>query len=197
MKIAVIGCGSIGRRHINNLLGLGYQVVAWNRRHERRQAAAQDFGIEVYVDLEQMLNGSEAEAAVVCSPNSMHLEHAAMAVDRGLHIFVEKPVATFLDGMSELIDAANERGLITHVGSNMRFHFGPSKVKTMLDAGEIGRPLWAHFWGGMHLPDWHPDEDYRQMYSARKELGGGACWILSTRSIWCDGCSETHKNLQP
>ena len=174
MRLAVIGCGSIGRRHINNLLGLGHQVVAWNRGHERRQTAAQDFGIEVYDDLDLMLDQSRAEIAVVCSPNSMHLEHATAAVKRGMHIFVEKPVATVLDGMSELIATANRCGLFTHVGSNMRFHFGPSKVKAMLDSGEIGRPLWAYFWGGMHLPDWHPDEDYRQMYSAKKELGGGA-----------------------
>ena len=79
-----------------------------------------------------------------------------------------------MDGVTELSRETRARELITHVGSNMRFHFGPARIKQELEKGTLGRLLWAFVWGGMHLPDWHPDEDYRLMYSARADLGGGA-----------------------
>ena len=173
MKFIVIGCGSIGRRHISNLLGLGHEVVAWNRGTERRERVERDFGIQVSDDLDALL-GHGADAALVCSPNSHHLTHALAAARAGLHLFVEKPLAERLDGLTELEAEAARRGLVTHVGCNMRFHFGPATIKQFLVEGRIGKPLWAFVWGGMHLPDWHPDEDYRHMYSSKVELGGGA-----------------------
>jgi predicted dehydrogenase len=173
MKFIVIGCGSIGRRHIGNLLRLGHEVVAWNQGSERRERVRRDFGIPVSDDLDALLDQG-ADAAVVCSPNSHHLTHAAAAVRAGVHLFVEKPVADRLDGLPELEAEATQRRLVTHVGCNMRFHFGPATVKSFLVEGRLGKPLWAFVWGGMHLPDWHPGEDYRHMYSAKVALGGGA-----------------------
>jgi len=174
MQFAIVGCGSIGSRHIYNLLQLGHQVVAYNRGQKRRNAVEQQFGIPTYDCLDSMLDLNNLDAVVICSPNSIHIENLALIIGRGLHFFIEKPLAVALDGLDELeIDVA-EKGLISHVGTNMRFHFGPRTVKEKLDASFIGRPLWANFWGGMYLPDWHPTENYRDMYSASKKLGGGA-----------------------
>lgn len=173
MKIAVIGCGSIGRRHIGNLLVLGHEVIAWNRGDKRREFVAKNFDIPVYDNLDMMLNEVDLESVVICSPNSFHLEHATKAINKGLHLFIEKPIAITLEGLDEIAREANNRSLVSHVGANMRFHFGPASINKYIKSGKLGRPLWAHFWGGMHLPDWHPDEDYRQMYSASKVLGGG------------------------
>lgn len=173
MRFLVIGCGSIGKRHAKNLLDLGHDVVAYNRGDERREEAHRLLGIKVYSDIEEMLTFEQADAACICSPNNMHAKHALAAVRHGLHLFVEKPAADSLSDLDELVDEVNKQHLISHVGANMRFHFGPAKVKQYIDTGQIGRPLWAHFWGGMHLPDWHPDEDYRLMYSAKINMGGG------------------------
>ena len=170
----MVGCGSIGRRHIGNLLALGVELVAWNRGDERRKAVAEDFGIKTYENLNEMMSDSGADAAVICSPSSIHVEDAMRAIAAHLHIFVEKPVGTNLDEVDRLVETAESEKVISHVGSNMRFHWGPRRVKQILDSGQIGRPLWGNFWGAMHLPDWHPEEDYRDMYSAKLNLGGGA-----------------------
>ena len=153
---------------------MGHEVVASNRGQLRRDKAKQKFNILVYRDINEMLRLNTVDAVVICSPNSFHKEHLAIAIEKGLNVFVEKPLAVVLDGLDELKIKAAEQGLITHVAANMRFHFGPNKVKEYLDIGFLGRPLWARFWGGMHLPDWHPNENYRDMYSASKRLGGGA-----------------------
>jgi len=174
MKFAVIGCGSIGLRHITNLLQMGHQVIAYNRGKSRRSIAEQRFGILTYACLDTMLDTNTIDAVIICTPNSIHKDNLASVVERSLHFFVEKPLATDLDGLDELEINIEKKGLISHVGTNMRFHFGPKKIKEYLDAGEIGRPLWANFWAGMYLPDWHPEENHRDMYSASKKLGGGA-----------------------
>ena len=174
MKFAVIGCGSIGRRHIGNLLALGHEVVAWNRGETRRSRAATEFGVEVYADPDEMLNEGGANAAVICSPNTRHVADAMMAAKTSHHLFVEKPLSASADGIQELIAESAARGLVSHVGCNLRFHFGPARIKRLIESGALGRILWAGFWAAMYLPDWHPDEDYRRMYSARRELGGGA-----------------------
>ena len=59
------------------------------------------------------------------------------------------------------------------IGSNMRFHHGPATIKELLAKGIIGKIISAHMDAGQYLPDWHPWEDYRQMYSASASLGGG------------------------
>jgi predicted dehydrogenase len=172
MKFAIVGCGSIGQRHIRTLLSLGHNVIAYNRNAERRAEVREKFGIQVYDNLEKLLSAS-ADAAIICSPNSMHIQHAVQSARAGLHLFIEKPLSHNLDGIETLRKEVRERNLLVHVGSNMRFHLGPAKIKSELENGTVGQPLWAFLWGGMYLPDWHPDEDYRLMYSSQKQLGGG------------------------
>ena len=174
MRFVVIGCGSIGKRHIGNLLVLGHEVAGYNRGEVRRVEALDRFGIPVYDDLDVMLDEFPADAAVIATPQALHMEHSLTATQKGLHLFIEKPLSGSLEGLDMLEREVKSRGLITHIGCNMRFHFGPSTVRDRMENGFVGRPLWAFFWGGMHLPDWHPDEDYRTMYSAKVATGGGA-----------------------
>jgi predicted dehydrogenase len=63
---------------------------------------------------------------------------------------------------------------VTLVGCNMRFHPGPSQVKRLIDEGTIGRVIAARIHTGSYLPDWRPNEDYQQSYSASVAQGGGA-----------------------
>ncbi len=174
MKFVVVGCGSIGKRHIRNLLALGHEVTAYNRGEARRMEVERIFAIPVYGRLREALENCRADAVVIATPQSLHVEQALEAARRGMHLFIEKPLSSSLAGLDELEREVKARDLVTHVGSNMRFHFGPASVRERLVAGQLGRPLWAAIWGGMYLPAWHPEEDYRMMYSARRDMGGGA-----------------------
>ncbi len=59
------------------------------------------------------------------------------------------------------------------VGYNLRFHPGLRKLKELVEAETLGRLLWAYVEAGQYLPDWRPWQDYRQSYTARRDLGGG------------------------
>ncbi len=172
-KFLVVGCGSIGRRHLGNLQALGAQhVIAFDPVEERRHEVAEKFHVPVYADFDEAL-GQGIRAALICSPTRLHLEQSLQAAQAGCHLFIEKPIATSLDGLDRLDTVTRLNHLHTLVGCNFRFHPGLQKVKQLLQAGTVGNIVSARAQFGQYLPDWHPWEDYRQGYSARRELGGG------------------------
>lgn len=171
-RFAVIGCGSIGKRHIANLKFLGVKdILAYDPQTERREEAAR-LGAATSATLDALWE-NRPEVCVITAPTALHLPLALEAAERGCHLFIEKPLSHEWSGVERLIDAVGRHKLITLVGCNMRFHPGLRKVKRLLERGAIGRVIAARVEAGQYLPDWHPTEDYRKNYSARRELGGG------------------------
>ena len=170
--IAVLGLGSIGRRHAGNLIALGCNVRGYDVDVARCRAASDDLGIATTEQLGQALGGGP-DAVVIASPTSEHVKLAAAAAGRGLHLFVEKPLSHDLNGVAELVREVERRELVSLVGCNLRWHPGLRALKRLLDEGRFGKVLAIRVEAGQYLPDWHPSEDYRFSYSARRELGGG------------------------
>lgn len=111
----------------------------------------------------------EADGVLVCNPTALHLETALKATRLGLPVFIEKPLSHNLDGVDKL------KGKIL-VGYCLRFDEGLKKFKKTIPQKGIKsvKIVCCSF-----LPDWHPQTDYRQSYSAKKELGGGVLLDLS------------------
>ena len=172
-RFLVVGCGSIGKRHIGNLKKLGVEdIIAVDVREDRRGEVEKRFGMPTFVDLASALN-ENVQVALICTPTHLHLQHALMAARAGCHLFIEKPISDTLKGIDELLEEVERRRLVTLVGCNFRFHPGLRHVKALLDEGAIGRVVSARAQFGQYLPDWHPWQDYRQGYSAQRALGGG------------------------
>ncbi|MBW2559310.1 MAG: Gfo/Idh/MocA family oxidoreductase [Deltaproteobacteria bacterium] len=174
MKILVVGCGSIGRRHLDNLVALGEADILVHDIDEERLAGIQMVYPDVVTssDIEELWT-LDPSVAVITSPTNLHLEHALDAAARGCDLLIEKPLADSADGLDELERLVVQNELVTMVACNMRFHWGLRAVKRLLDQGDIGRIVSARIEAGQYLPDWHPQEDYRCMYSARRSAGGG------------------------
>jgi len=139
---------------------------------ENKRRAEIEFGatsIDMIVDLER----TEVDVCFVCSPSSLHIEHALAAARMNFHLFVEKPLSHSQAGLRELVEVISERNLTTMVGCNMRFHPGPRMVKWLIDENTIGRVLFSLIESGSFLPEWRPLSDFRTSYSAKAELGGG------------------------
>src|SRR5207237_5858660 len=111
------------------------------------------------------------------------------AVQAGAHVFVEKPISHRIDGVADLLKEAARRQKHLMVGYNLRFHPGLARFRELVQNGAVGRPVSARAEAGEYLPDWHPWEDYRHGYAARRDLGGGVvltfsheldslCWLL-------------------
>lgn len=174
MRFLVIGCGSIGKRHIGNLLKLGVgEILALDVRADRRGEVESQFGVKTLGDLEDAWERAP-DVALITAPTSSHVSLALQAAEHGCHLFVEKPLTDrFDEGLDRLLATVQKRKLVTLVGCNMRFHHGPATVKRLLEAENIGRVVAVLLEMGQYLPDWHPAEDYRLGYSASTAQGGG------------------------
>jgi predicted dehydrogenase len=94
-----------------------------------------------------------------------------------LNVFVEKPLSHNEDGVASLVAEAEKKGVVATVGYQLRFHPCLTRAYDTLKKGLIGRVLSVRAQVGEYLPGWHKYEDYRRMYAARSDLGGGV--ILS------------------
>ncbi|HJP60615.1 MAG TPA: Gfo/Idh/MocA family oxidoreductase, partial [Gemmatimonadaceae bacterium] len=127
--------------------------------------------------LEKALDWKPA-AVLICNPSSMHVPTALTAARAGCHLFIEKPLGTSMEGVSELIAEVENRKLVALVGFSLRFHPGVIALAETARSGAIGEVLYLRAHVGQYLPDWHPWEDYRKSGSSSKELGGGAIFDL-------------------
>jgi predicted dehydrogenase len=171
MKFFVIGCGSIGRRHIKNLIDLGEEVIVSDINPENRKWA-EEKKIKTFEKSEDALL-QKPDAVFVCTPPSTHVLLTKMALETGSHVFVEKPVSHEMNGIDELAKIATEKNLVIAVGYNLRFNKSLEKVRELANSGKIGKILFARIIFGHYLPDWRPAQDYKKSYSASKSLGGG------------------------
>jgi len=173
MRFLVIGCGSIGERHVRNLITLGERdILVHDVNKERMRLVQRRYGVGTRQDLDSAL-GEELDAVLVCTPPVTHIPLARRVLDAGLNVFVEKPISHTMDGVDEVIKMAKRKRLVLAVGYNFRFHPGMRKVKEMLEDGSIGQVVWGRAIVGQYLPNWRPWQNYRRSYTARREMGGG------------------------
>ncbi len=178
MKFLIAGLGSIGRRHLRNLRALGQEDIILYRTHQATLPDAELGDLPTYTELSLAL-GEKPDGVIVANPTALHLEVAIAAAKAGAALFIEKPVSDNLAGLGELQSALSLSLKPTMVGFHFRFHPVLNQVKTLLESGQLGKPLSARAYWGEYLPGWHPWEDYRRSYAARADLGGGVVNTLS------------------
>ena len=172
-KTGILGLGSIGRRHLGNIRRLGCEeIIAFEPDDARAESVRTEFGIATTSRLDSFWN-SGINVALITSPTAFHREQAAEALRHDMDVFIEKPLAHSETGLAEVVSLSQGSGRITMVGCNLQFHPLVIEVNRLLRSGRLGQVFSFRAEFGFHLPDWHPWEDYRNGYSARKALGGG------------------------
>ncbi len=186
MKALIVGLGGIGQRHARNLrtlLGGELELLAFRTRRLTHVitpelgvdtvANVEDtYGIRVFTDLAQAL-AQRPDVAFIANPSSLHIACATACAEAGCDLFIEKPLSDSAEGVCRLIDIVAERRLVAMVGYQLRFHPCLELFTSIIKGGLLGRPLAVNATIGEYLPHWHRYEDYRTMYAARAELGGG------------------------
>lgn len=174
--VLVVGAGSVGRRHLQNFANLGAQVAAMDPNPARlAEAAAKTRLIGAFTSLDEALGGQLAfDAAVICSPPSLHVQQTRQCVDARLACLVEKPLG--LDGASVASLVALERTSTVPLllGYTYRWWTPLRDMRSAVLAGDIGKPLHVRCVMSAHLADWHPWERYQSFFMAQAALGGGA-----------------------
>jgi predicted dehydrogenase len=177
MKFLIAGYGSIGRRHLRNLLSLGEEDVVLLRSNHSTLAEEEIARFPVETNLAAAL-AHRPDAVIISNPTALHLEVAIPAAEAGCAILLEKPIAHSLEQVEAFRAAVSRGGARVLVGYQFRFHPTLRRAAQLLADGAIGVPLSARAHWGEYLPGWHPWEDYRQGYAARADLGGGVILTL-------------------
>lgn len=177
MKFLIAGFGSIGRRHLRNLLALGQEDIVLYRTHQSTLEDDEIAHFPVETDLQKALD-HQPDGVIIANPTALHLDVAISAAQAGCHILMEKPISHTMEDVPALEKALQQGGGSLLMGYQFRFHPGLRQAKQLLENGAIGDLVSVRSHWGEYLPDWHPWEDYRQSYSARKELGGGVVRTL-------------------
>jgi len=186
MKVLVIGLGGIGQRHTRNLralLGNTVEIIAYRVRRQTHvvtpamgadasRNVEDEYSIRVFSNLDDAL-AQTPDLAFVCNPSSLHVPVTLACLRAGCDVFVEKPLADSIGGTDELVREAADHNRIGMVGYQLRFHPCLRKLAEILHSGVLGEILAVRATIGEYLPNWHPYEDYRQMYASRADLGGG------------------------
>lgn len=176
----LIGRGSIGTRHLKNLKSLGYSnIVAFSNLENstKDQEYFNKYQVRTVNNPEQ-LKKYKSDAFIIANPTSKHIEAANLALDMGAHIFMEKPLSHSLEGVEELKQRLSKQNKMFFQANCLRFHPVIIKIKQMIDNDDFGKIYFAYFHVGNFFPDWHPEEDYKTSYAAKKSLGGGVVLTL-------------------
>jgi predicted dehydrogenase len=196
MKFLIAGLGSIGRRHMRNLIALGEKDIILYRTRSATMPDDELAGFPVESNLQEAFRKHKPDAVVVSNPTSMHLDVAIPAAEAGCAVLLEKPVSDSSARLDQFEVACRKSGSKVLVAFQFRFHPGLMKARQLISNGEIGRVISAEVHFGEYLPAWHPWEDYRKGYAARADMGGGVVltqchsldylpWLIGkVESVW-------------
>jgi len=172
MNILLAGLGSIGTRHLQNIIGLGYTNIAVVSSKKVLPAAFA--GCKLYHEIDEALNAAAFDAAFICTPTALHTGQLIKILRHKIRlIYLEKPVSDSLHQIKEARNLASLYKSKIITGFDLHFDPGMIKLKEMLQQKIIGRIISVNAFVGQYLPLWRPYEDHRKGMSAKKETGGG------------------------
>ncbi len=164
-----MGYGSIGKRHVKNLLlNKSIKVIIVTKQKNLLNNSR----IKIVNNLDDGIK-ENPDIAFVTNETRFHVPVAIKLAKNGIHLFIEKPLSDSLNKINTLQKIVKNKKLVTMVGCNFRFFPSISKIKKLVEQNKIGKVISVQIESGSYLPDWHPYEDYRKGYAARKDLGGG------------------------
>lgn len=181
-RVLVVGVGSIGERHLRCFQSTGRADVSiCELNGDLRSKIADQYGVErQYSDLETALSEPH-DCAVIATPAHVHIANSIQAVQAGLDLFIEKPLSTSVEGISELQDLLVKKGRKAAVAYVYRAHPALAAMKAALDSGEFGKPVQLVVVSGQNFPTYRPA--YRDIYYKSHATGGGAVQDALTHSM--------------
>jgi predicted dehydrogenase len=142
VNVGVIGLGRMGMLHLMDCLHIDdVKVVAAADSSKKALNKAKSFGVSrLYTDYHDLLNdSSDLDAVIISLPNFLHFESVQLALEAGLNVFVEKPMARNVDECRKIVRLVEKSGRKFMVGHVMRFEDDIVKMKEAVDKGVIGK----------------------------------------------------------
>jgi predicted dehydrogenase len=183
LRLGIVGAGAVTQvAHLPVLKKLkGVEVVALaDGDLSKATALANRFGVaSAFEDIEEMLEHTELDALLVCTPNHLHESHVLEGLSAGLHVLVEKPLATSMAGAQRLQKASIKADRLLMVGMSHRYRSDVQTVRSFVDGGAVGtveavQAVWHTFRPTRAVLGWR---------QRRAEAGGGAMLDLGMTAL--------------
>lgn len=179
-RAGIIGCGGIAAEHIaayqrNNV---EIKALADISKNALENAAEKAKGAKLFDDYKAMLDSGLVDVVSICTPPVAHEEAAVAALERGIHVLCEKPLAHSVAAGKNIVAAAEKSGAALMTAFRHRFIPANLKMKELLVAGEIGKPVFfQNFFGG-------PAFSMKDKWFSKKSVaGGGALMDTGIHSV--------------
>ncbi len=171
--VLVIGYGSIGKRHVGNLLSLGYSPCVLTKHPTRVLGQTIRF-------ITNPSECSDAEYGIIATPTGRHLDDFISLITNTnvKYVLIEKPVEKTLLRALEIRNTARDHDVNVFVAYNLRFLKIFDVIREAIQE-QLDKIRLVKISAGQYLPTWRPYKDYRESYSAYRELGGGVDLDLS------------------
>jgi len=175
-NFVITGGGSIGKRHIRNLLSLNInkENIYVLEPREDRVSEIKSLGISNCLKNINEFDDISVKAAIICSPTSYHIDQAIYFAKKKADLMIEKPLSRDLNNIEELKDIVIKNNLVTFIAYIFRFAPSIKFLKNILEKKIIGDVFFVRGEFSEYLPDWHPYEKYNSFYMAQKQMGGGS-----------------------
>lgn len=172
-RVLFIGVGSIGERHLRCFLATGrIEASICEISDQLRQEVAERYPVtRTYADLQAALADSH-DVALIATPAHLHVPMAIRLAEAGMHLLIEKPLSTSLEGVDRLGQLTRERDLKAMVAYFWRSDPALRAMKKAIAEQRFGRPIQLAALCGQNFPFYRPA--YRDTYYTDRASGGGA-----------------------
>jgi UDP-N-acetylglucosamine 3-dehydrogenase len=179
MKIAIVGCGTMGETHAHNLQQMPNVefVGAFDINEATVNRVASLYGTIAYTSFDQMMEEANPDFVCVLLQTSLHKEYVFKVAEYGKHVFCEKPIALTLTDAEEMIKLCESKGVKLFIGHVVRFFPNYADIKTRIDAGEIGSL------GVIHTKRNGPHPGKAKAWYNSLEISGGVIMDLMIHDI--------------
>ncbi len=195
MRMAIVGCGDIATyttlfSRLNRRIDL---VACCDRFEDRAEAFAQRNRIpRFFNDYATMLDSIEMDAVYLAVPHDLHFRMAGLAIERGLHVLLEKPITRTLEEGEQIVQQANERGVRLGVNYQYRYDAGCYALARAVQGGSLGDVRYVR----CNIPFHRKEEYFRESawHASLAQSGGGtlltqgshmldiALWAIGSRA---------------
>jgi predicted dehydrogenase len=167
VKLAVLGAGLIGKRHIEHVLNEDCAaLMAIVDPSPEARGLAEQKGTGWYPNFATMVQDKKPEGVIIATPNQMHVQNGLEAVQAGVAAVVEKPIADDVAEATKLVEAAEKAGVPLLVGHHRRHNPMIQQAKKAIDEGRLGQVVAVHGTCWFYKPDDYFDVPWRRQKGA-------------------------------
>jgi predicted dehydrogenase len=153
LNLAIVGVGGWGKNHARVLHDFGTLVAICEIDLQRGKELADKYGTTLYSSIDDMLNSErKLDACLVCTPTKTHCDIAKKIMEKGINVFVEKPLAFSSKECEEMTDVAEKKNVILTSGYIERFNPAVQEVKRLIDCNKYGDLIMMEFHRENRMP---------------------------------------------